>query len=84
MKECYLCHRIGQTERHHVFSGSYRKAADRLGLVVDLCPECHRYIHSGNGAAVKKILAMDIQKKYMTEHETGLSEWIALMGKSWI
>lgn len=42
---CYLCHRTGPLEVHHVLHGSRRKMADRYGLTVYLCPECHRNLH---------------------------------------
>lgn len=45
MPNCFLCGRNGATDpldRHHLFSGAYRKKADRLGLWVYLCHNrCH-------------------------------------------
>lgn len=39
--QCFICGRWCKTERHHIFGGAMRKKSDRLGLVVDLCRECH-------------------------------------------
>ena len=84
MKECYLCGKVGVTERHHVYSGSYRKTADRLGLVIDLCPECHRFIHSGKGAETKQQIQTDIQFQYMERNGWTKEQWLSQFGKSWI
>lgn len=42
MKICAICGRYEHTERHHIFGGAMRKKSEKLGLVVDLCPFCHR------------------------------------------
>ena len=44
-KECYLCGRnrhAGRLEVHHIFGGARRKLSTKYGLVVTLCPDCHR------------------------------------------
>ena len=84
MKECYLCHRVGVTHRHHVYSGSYRKIADRLGLIVDLCPYCHEYVHSSGGANAKRGLQIHIQEKFMRDNGWTKEQWLQAFGKSWI
>lgn len=38
---CFLCHKITQTENHHIFGGGSRTRADRDGLTVYLCHDCH-------------------------------------------
>ena len=40
---CYLCGRwCAHPDKHHVFHGrKHRQLADREGLFVYLCPECH-------------------------------------------
>lgn len=40
-KECFVCG-DPHVECHHVFHGPYRKAADRYGMTVWLCPRHHR------------------------------------------
>lgn len=40
---CYICGREGYTESHHIFHGTAnRRIAEKYGLKVWLCPECHR------------------------------------------
>ena len=41
MRQCFLCNRTSRLERHHIFGGALRKKSELLGLVVDLCHECH-------------------------------------------
>ena len=41
--ECYLCGRWGFTEEHHIFEGTAnRRISEQEGLMVWLCPECHK------------------------------------------
>ena len=84
VNECILCGRIGPTEVHHVFPGAYRKLSDEYGAVVLLCPECHRYIHSGKGVEDKRQLQCDVQYEVMDANEWDLNMWLQIFGKSWI
>lgn len=61
---CFLCGRKGgNTHLHHMIHGTWgRPIADRYGLVVHLCPRCHRRLHDrGEHDAELKQLA---QKTY--------------------
>jgi len=42
---CYICGRYGQMEIHHMLHGIRRKAADKYGLTVHICPLHHRLLH---------------------------------------
>ncbi len=44
---CFICKRITQTENHHIFGGGSRKRADRDGLTVHLCHNCHNEAPNG-------------------------------------
>ena len=39
--KCFLCGKIGPTERHHCFGGPNRRLAEEDKLVVHLCHQCH-------------------------------------------
>lgn len=39
---CYLCGRIGETERHHIFGAANKIHSEEYGLTVQLCQSCHR------------------------------------------
>ena len=84
VKECYLCGKTCRTERHHVFGGPYRKLSEEYGAVVDLCPECHRYIHSGKGVEDRRQMQCDIQYQVMDANEWDLNWWLLIFNKSWL
>lgn len=84
MKECYLCGKVGPTERHHVFGGSYRQLSEEYGCVVDLCPACHRHIHSSKGTEDRRQLQCDIQYQTMDANEWDLNWWLLIFNKSWL
>ena len=81
---CYLCDHQGTVEIHHCLSGSYRKLADKYGLTVQLCPECHRFVHSGDGAETKRRMAATAQERAMQERGWTLETWLKILGKSWL
>lgn len=39
--KCMLCGRCDNITHHHLLCGANRRAADRHGLVIPLCGECH-------------------------------------------
>lgn len=45
LEKCHRCGVEGQLAHHHLVGGAYRKKADKLGLVVPLCPKCHEIAH---------------------------------------
>ena len=61
MRRCFLCGRTGALERHHLFGGSKRDWSESLGLVVDLCPWCHR---EGPAAAHRDAETMQLLHEY--------------------
>lgn len=44
-KECFLCGRGNWLDKHHVLHGYNRDKADKDGLTVWLCHECHMNLH---------------------------------------
>ena len=44
---CFICKRYAPTEEHHIFGGGNRKKADKDGLTVYLCHNCHNEAPSG-------------------------------------
>lgn len=84
--ECYLCGKTGTVERHHVFGGIYRRHSEdyKEYCVVNLCPECHRYIHSSKGVETKRQMQCDIQYLAMDGNDWDLNMWLQIFGKSWI
>lgn len=83
---CYLCQKQGPTELHHILHGTgYRKIADKLGLVVYLCHDCHQGtdgIHGKNGHERDIDLKKIAQHTY--EHLHSHEEWMQIVGRNYL
>lgn len=79
-KECYFCGRKGTLHVHHCLPGSRRKQADKYGLTVYLCPQCHMQLHDmGIGY---RFLQKKAQKHF--EEQYGHEEWMRIFGKNYL
>lgn len=59
---CFLCGSYTGLETHHIFGGPNRHLADKDGLTVRLCWQCHREVHVNSG-----------MMRYL--HEVGQEAW---------
>lgn len=76
---CYICGRYG-TEEHHVLHGSSnRKNADKYGLTVGLCRECHTRLHD-KGFHDRDLMWIGQQT---FEKEYSREEFVRIFGKSY-
>lgn len=41
VEECYVCNTNYNLEKHHIFNGPYKKASEKHGLLIKVCPNCH-------------------------------------------
>jgi len=79
LSRCYECGKPKQ-ELHEVYEGSYRVRSMQNGMVLPLCFDCHKRIHSDRELALKyKVL---FQKKFEESHTR--EEFIKLFIKSYI
>ena len=60
---CFMCGDVAY-HTHHLFGGPCRKASDKRGLTIRLCPDCHAYLHSSRGAKTMKYLHELGQRTY--------------------
>ena len=69
-EDCYLCNKRG-TDTHHCLYGNKRAAADRFGLTVRLCRECHIKVHNGHesGEYLKRLAQQVFEKQIGTREE---------------
>ena len=83
---CFLCGRYTNLERHHIFGGSNRKKADKDGLVVDLCHNCHN--EPPNGAHHNKHTMLYLhqygQRIAMEKHGWTTDDFIREYGKNYL
>ena len=82
IKACYLCGTIGPVEAHHCIHGTAnRRLADKDGLIVNLCPECHRELHDkGMSDDLLKRIAQEQWQRYNLATK---NEFIARYGRSY-
>ena len=95
-RQCYLCEKLhgDYSEKlvihhHHVFGGPYKKASEKYGFIVNLCPFHHVGDISGNQEAVhgapdskrySDMLKKDAQGIFEEDHPR--NDFIRIFGKS--
>ncbi len=83
--QCYLCGESRtDVEHHHIFGGPNRESSDKLGLVVMLCPDCHR---TGKYAVHKDVgRGIELKVKGQTEFEKFNSheDFVRIFHRNWI
>lgn len=86
MKECYLCRRMTNTERHHVFNGPFRKKSEKYGYVVNLCHWCHNEPPDGVhfNQETDTWLKARFQRKAMKENGWSTEDFIREFGRNYI
>ena len=62
---CFLCQRYGPVHTHHVFYGPQRPKADKDGLTVRLCLDCHEHVHKYPKGQTNTELRREAQRKWM-------------------
>ena len=85
MSYCYVCGKPRPLETHHVFHGTAnRRLADEDGMVVALCPLCHRgYLGVHNNAELDLRLKQDAERVWIARYGTK-EDFIRRYGRSWI
>lgn len=80
--KCYLCgHYILHGHVHHCIHGTAgRIKADKYGLTVHLCPDCHRSL---TDKGLKDHYLEETAQKYF-EQKYSHKEWMTIFGKSYI
>jgi len=84
MKICEICGYPADNTHHLIFGNGVRRLADRDGLTIDLCADCHMELH-GNGVAsvLSKMLGQAIWERD-NPGETARDKFIARYGRSWL
>lgn len=50
---CFLCGKYGVTQEHHIFGGRNREMAEKYGLKIQLCLDCHTGKDGAHGGTDK-------------------------------
>lgn len=77
---CFICQRYGHTDLHHCLHGHRRKMADKYGLTVWLCRECHSALHD-KGKYDRELEEM-AQKEFEQSHSR--AEFMRVFGKNYL
>ena len=83
-KECYVCGRQTNLERHHIYSGiGNRKWSEKYGCWVWLCHSCHT---GDRGAQYEKELNLKLKREaqaaFEEEHTRG--EFLKIFGRNYL
>jgi hypothetical protein len=38
---CFICKTNYNLEKHHIMNGPFKKASEKYGLLIKVCPNCH-------------------------------------------
>jgi len=81
-KKCFLCGTTKGLQKHHVMNASNRSKADKDGLWVWLCMECHT---GSRGVHQNAKLMMELKKIAQTIYEFDHSreEWMKRYGRNY-
>lgn len=81
---CYLCGRVKNLERHHIFGGvANRPISEKYGLTVYLCHECHTGKAGAQYDKGKNLrLKQDAQRAF--EKIYPRSKWMELIRKNYL
>lgn len=84
-RQCAVCGRSVGLQLHHVLHGPNRRLADKYGLTVWLCSDCHGKLHGSPDPQwrdVDRELMADAQRAF--ENIYGHESWMDLFGKDYI
>ena len=80
---CEFCGRWGELERHHLIGGTAnRRIADKYGLTMMLCQNCHKAAH--RDINVYRLLHQTAQKRWMKQQNATVEEFILVFGKNYL
>lgn len=87
-KECYFCGSQINLEKHHAMHGTAnRKLAEKYGLWVWCCAECHRGtngVHGKNGHGKDLTLKMDAEWSWIKHYGKTEEDFIQVFGKNYL
>lgn len=96
---CYLCHKVTFTQTHHIIhAGVSKKKQERMGLICNLCVNCHtgdKGVHGTWGSDRDMNLKKEAQQawelKYIEEYpyenhakEAAREEWMRQIGRNYL
>lgn len=88
MKHCLMCG-SPYTETHHAIFGIRRKLADKDGLIIPLCHDCHMYLHEHEDIAMRYRRSaeeawLQRQEKDGKSREEAIAAFVERYGKNYL
>lgn len=87
-KSCFFCGDTRNIEKHHALHGTAnRRLADKDGLWVWVCPECHRGtngVHGKNGHGKDLTLKMTAEYAWMKHYGKTEYDFVQRYGKNYL
>lgn len=83
-KECFLCGRQINLERHHIMAGTAnRKLSEKYGLWVYLCHDCHTGV---DGAQYNAVAGLELKQTAQRVFENKYSHefWMDVFRKNYL
>lgn len=85
LESCYTCGSMQNVELHEIFFGSTRNSSKRYGLVVPLCPECHKGtygVHGSRGHFMDVSLKEEGQRAF--EKHYPATDFMKIFGRNYL
>lgn len=84
LKPCWFCGMTDWVEMHHIFSGPYRRASTKYGLVVPLCHYCHNEPPNGVHHNHKNMLILKRWGQEQFEKNHTRLEFMEIFGRNYL
>lgn len=82
-KQCFLCGRQTNLERHHIMAGPNRKHSEKYGVWVWLCHDCHTGSDGAQYNTTKGNL-LKIEGQIAFERIHSHEEWMRIFGRNYL
>lgn len=79
---CKVCGKVASTQWHHVFGSFQRSVAEREGLVIELCQECHDRMHTDSAFWLK--YKKRFQRAWETRTGNSREKWMKLFHRNYL
>jgi hypothetical protein len=83
-EECFLCRKTVALERHHIFSGAYRKRSEEKNMIVYLCHWCHNEPPMGVHHNHAMNLRLKRAAQYQYEKTHSREQFMGLFGRNYL
>lgn len=85
LETCYACGSMVNIELHEIYFGSQRERSKEYGLVVPLCPECHKGTYGVHGSRGKMLnVSLKEEGQIAFEKRYPATDFMAVFGRNYL